>query len=62
MNPDQTAPKEQSDLGAYCEQYSLHFSPFHLRYRLTGTLTKSEDPDEMLHRAAFYQGLHCFLR
>ena len=23
MNPDQTAPKEQSDLGPYCLQYSL---------------------------------------
>ena len=27
-----------------------------------GTLTNSEDPDEMLHNAAFHQGLHCFLR
>ena len=24
MNPDQTAPKEQSDLGPYCLQYWLH--------------------------------------
>ena len=23
MNPDQTAPREQSDLGAYCFQYWL---------------------------------------
>ena len=23
-------------------------------------LTNSEDPDEMLHDAAFHQGLHCF--
>ena len=23
MNPDQTAPKEQSDLGPYCLQYIL---------------------------------------
>ena len=23
MNPDQTAPKEQSDLGPYCLQYRL---------------------------------------
>ena len=28
----------------------------------TGTFTKSEDPDEMLHNAAFHQGLHCLLR
>ena len=24
-----------------------------------GTLTNSEDPDEMQHDAAFHQGLHC---
>ena len=24
-------------------------------------LTKSEDPDEMLHNAAFHQDLHCWL-
>ena len=27
-----------------------------------GTLTNSEDPDEMQHNAAFHQGLHCLLR
>ena len=27
-----------------------------------GTLTNSEDPDEMQHNAAFYQGLHCLPR
>ena len=27
-----------------------------------GTLTNSEDPDEMPHNAAFHQGLHCLLR
>ena len=27
-----------------------------------GSLVDSEDPDEMLHSAAFNQGLHCFLR
>ena len=27
-----------------------------------GTLANSEDPDEMLHNAAFHQGLHCLLR
>ena len=26
------------------------------------TLANSEDPDEMLHNAAFHQGLHCLLR
>ena len=24
-------------------------------------LTNSEDPDEMLHNAAFHQGLHCLI-
>ena len=28
----------------------------------TGTFANSEDPDEMPHTAAFYQGLHCLLR
>ena len=27
-----------------------------------GTFTNSEDHDEMLHNAAFHQGLHCLLR
>ena len=26
---------------------------------LTATMTNSKDPDEMLHDAVFYQGLHC---
>ena len=26
-----------------------------------GILANSEDPDEMQHNAAFYQGLHCLL-
>ena len=26
-----------------------------------GTFANSEDPDEMQHNAAFYQGLHCLL-
>ena len=29
---------------------------------LMGTLTNSDDPDEMPHYAAFHQGLHCLLR
>ena len=27
-----------------------------------GTFANSEDPDEMLHNAAYHQGLHCLLR
>ena len=27
-----------------------------------GTLTNSEDPDEMQHNTAFHQGLYCLLR
>ena len=27
-----------------------------------GTFTNSGDPDEMQHKAAFHQGLHCFKR
>ena len=27
-----------------------------------GTLVNSEDPDEMPHKAAFHQDLHCFVR
>ena len=27
-----------------------------------GTLTNTEDPDEMQHDAAFHQGLHCLRR
>ena len=27
-----------------------------------GTFANSEDPDEMLHNAAFHQGLQCLLR
>ena len=27
-----------------------------------GILANSEDPDEMQHKAAFHQGLHCLLR
>ena len=38
------------------------FNPFHSGYWLTGTLAKSEDPDETRNNAAFHQGLHCSLR
>ena len=30
--------------------------------RLTGSLANSEDPDEMPHKAAFHQCLHCLIR
>ena len=40
---------------------SFEDNPFHSR-NLTCTLANSEDPDEMPHDAAFYQGLHCLLK
>ena len=30
--------------------------------REMGTLANNEDPDELQHKAAFHQGLHCLLR
>ena len=35
---------------------------FWIRNPITGTLTNSEDPDEMPHNAAFHQDPHCLLR
>ena len=32
------------------------------RNPIIGTFAKSEDPDEMLHNAAFHQDLHCLQR
>ena len=32
---------------------------FHPGFQKTGTLANSEDPDEMLQKAAFHRGLHC---
>ena len=29
---------------------------------MAGSLASSEDPDEMLHKAVFHQGLHYVLR
>ena len=29
------------------------------KWVLTGTVTSSEDPDEMPHNVAFHLGLHC---
>ena len=34
------------------------FNHFHSANQETGALANSEDPDEMLHKAAFHQGLH----
>ena len=42
----------------YCIQSNL----LNLFILDTGTLANSEDPDEMLLKAAFHQGLHCLLR
>ena len=36
-------------------------NPFDYGFQ-TGTLANSEDLDEMLHYAAFHQGLHCLQR
>ena len=38
------------------------FNPFWTGNPLTGTLSNSEDPDEMLHNAAFHLGLHYLVR
>ena len=40
----------------------LYINPFHSGYLQTVTLANSDDPDEMLHIAAFHQGLHCLPR
>ena len=42
--------------------YFKSVNPFHSGYWLTGTLANSENPDEMPHKAALHQGLHCLLR
>ena len=39
-----------------------NINPFHSGYHLTATLAISDDPDEMLLKAVFHQGLHCLLR
>ena len=42
-----------------------YFKRFNLLYTgnpLAGTLSNSEDPDEMQLTAAFHQGIHCLLR
>ena len=40
---------------------SSWFNSLKTRNPLVGTLANSEDPDEMLHYAAFLLGLHCLL-
>ena len=35
------------------------FNPLYSGNPLRSTFANSEDPDEMQHIAAFYQGLHC---
>ena len=39
-----------------------NFNSLYTRNPETGTLTNSEDQDEMQHNAAFHQGLHFLLR
>ena len=42
-----------------------HYAKFHLGLHclgVSGTLTDSEEPNELLHMAAVHQGLHCLLR
>ena len=36
-------------------------SPLYTRNPKTGTLSKSQDLDEIPHEAVFHQGLHCLL-
>ena len=39
---------------------SMHrVNPLYLGNPITSTFANSEDPDEMQHNAAFYQGLYC---
>ena len=38
------------------------FNPLYIGNSLRGTLANSEDPDKMLHHAAFHQDLHYLLR
>ena len=41
---------------------ALSVHHFNSGYRYTGTLADSVDLDEMPHKAAFHQGMHCLLR
>ena len=42
--------------------YATCVNPFHSGYQPIGTLANSKEPDEMPHKAAFHQGLHCLLK
>ena len=46
------------------DQMSMFHSDSYLclTLRRAGTLANNEDPDEMLHYAAFHQCLHCLLK
>ena len=37
----------------------LFINPLNLGNSYMGTFANSEDPDEMQHNTALYQGLHC---
>ena len=41
---------------------ALRVNHFHYVYLQTGTLANREHLDDMLHKAAFHQGLHCLPR
>ena len=46
----------------YISHSCLSFNPLRTRKLITGTSANNEDPDEMLHYAAFHRSLHCLLR
>ena len=50
-----------STLGDLVTYLMLPNSLSSLTIRETGFLANSEHPDEMPHKAAFHQGLHCWL-
>ena len=41
-------------------QHDLCINPLYSGIPYTSNFANSEDPDEMQHNAAFYQGLHCW--
>ena len=52
----------------YSSTKYLHFHVYRITQPIedqkplkTGTLTNNEDPDEMPHKAAFHQDLHCLM-
>ena len=50
-----------SDPSVVQNDIHCHINPLKTRNPIMGTLANSEDPDEMPHRMAFHQGLHCLL-